>query len=260
MKHVFKGNAPPLLEDYVKKHPEDNWKVDFKPNNRDGADEVKLFLRRDQRGLCAYCENDLRLGNGKGNDDFRVEHFFPENPKEVLPEGSPNYALMWDNMLGCCTGGNDKGVTESDKRFTKGDYSCDVGKANHNWTDIILNPISDILPEHLIFAFDDQTGEISVDRDSCPPHLFEKASESIIKLRLDSSRLNSFREEVLTELKDQLLRLEEEKLTEQEAMEEVAAASFSENSDEDWPTFFTMIRWYLGEIAEERLKEIGYTQ
>ncbi|MFT4927488.1 MAG: hypothetical protein ACI8WB_003599 [Phenylobacterium sp.] len=259
MKKVNKGIEPPLLNTYRTDNPDDNWKKDFKPNNPDGDKAVKRALLADQRMLCAYCEIDLKLGHGIGLDDFRVEHFHPENPHNP----PPNYALDWQNMLGCCSGGNARGVTNSNTRFTSPDHSCDVPKGNHVWDDLILNPLHDVptFPRLFKFAEQDDDGAnyspIVVDETRCPVSFQNKAQSTIDRLHLNANRLKRFRFTAIDTLKEQLIELEQQ-MSEEEALEELAQLYFPEDANEPWPAFFTTIRWYLADVAEQRLSQISY--
>jgi len=79
MKKVLKrGNVPPLLDSYLQTNPNNDWDQ-FTGNDRNGHAEVKGALRVDQRGLCAYCEIDLALGNGKDWMIFEWSIFIQRN-------------------------------------------------------------------------------------------------------------------------------------------------------------------------------------
>lgn len=261
MKKVLKrGDVPPLLDSYLQTNPNNDWDQ-FTGNDRNGHAEVKGALRVDQRGLCAYCEIDLALGNGNGLDDFRVEHFHPKKPHNP----PPNHALNWQNLLAVCTGGNVRDLAAS-ARFTSPDHSCDVPKENHNWVGQILDPLTDIPAFPPLFSYEENSGAMLVNRASCPAHLVVKAEASIEKLRLSpqqtattpDSRLLRFRKAVIDKLREELQVRLESGLTVPEASERLAEAHFPANHDSPWPAFFSCIRWYLGPAAEARLQAIGY--
>ncbi len=261
MKKVLKrSNVPPLLNKYLVANPDNEWKQ-FTGNDRNGHAEVKGALRADQRGLCAYCEIDLALGDGHGLDDFRVEHFYPKKPHHP----PPNHALNWQNLLAVCTGGNARGVAAS-ARFTSPDHSCDVPKANHNWVGKILDPLTDIPAFPPLFSYEENTGAMAVDRVSCPADLIEKAEASIDKLRLSppqtsttpDSRLLRFRKAVIDKLREDIQVRLESGYSVPEASAQLAEAYFPASHNLSWPAFFSCIRWYLGPSAERRLHEIDY--
>lgn len=256
MKKINKGIEPYHLAAYKFNYPEDNWKNGFKRNaGKDGNLQVKNALIEDQKGLCAYCEIDLKLGNGLALDDFRVEHFVPENPTEDINDGV-NYALSWNNLLGCCSGGNQKSIVDKESRYTNPDFSCDVPKANHNWLGVILNPVNDIPSYPRLFSYDEVTGEIQVDERICPQEIRGQAEESIIKLKLNSERLVKFRKATLDKLAEQLqtymLEVEEDV-----AIRNLAEDYFN-NELIEYPAFFTAIRWYLADAAEDQLNAIHF--
>ena len=261
MKKVLKSAAPPpALNRYFQCNPRDDWNQ-FHDNDGEGYKEVKRQLRLDQRCLCAYCEIDLAAGEGKGLDDFRVEHFYPKNPHNP----PPNHSLDWHNIIAVCTGGNFRSVTIKE-RFTSPDTSCDVPKGNHNWTDMILNPLTDIPAFPRLFRYEEHTGAMAVDESTCPPHLIPKAEMTILKLRLSPApthkiptpRLHRFRKAVLDKLREEVARLLADGLDEESAAQRLAEENFSDNPTMPFPAFFTCIRWYLGAAAEARLRNIGH--
>jgi len=259
MKKIKKsGNPPARLSEYLLVNPNNEWRQ-FKGNDRDGDAQIKSSITQDQRGLCAYCEIDLAPGRNAGLDDFRVEHFHPKKPHAP----PPNHSLDWSNMLGVCTGGNAKDVAIRERFTPAPDHSCDVPKGNHNWTGLILNPLVDIPAFPNLFRYHDATGEMFVDETNCPLPLLEKAANSIEKLRLSlpadgKSRLNRFRVATLNGLRERLLISESAGLTVAEALEEMAEEFFSDDVTKPWPAFFSCVRWYFGQAAEERLRLINY--
>lgn len=261
MKKVIKSTAvPELLAAYRDANPIDDWEQ-FRGIDPDGYKAVKASLTRDQRGLCAYCEIDLAFGNGQGLDDFRVEHFFPKKPHEP----PPNRSLDWNNLLAVCTGGNTKSLAVKG-RFTSPDCSCDVPKADKNWTGSILNPLIDVPSFPRLFRYEEQSGTMAVDETLCPPELKAKAEATMQQLHLSPlptakipySRLQRFRIAVFDKLREEIGELLQAGLDEPTAAEQLAEVHFSDNRDKPWPAFFTCIRWYLGTAAETRLKKIGF--
>lgn len=261
MKKVIKSaTVPTLLEAYRQANPLDDWDQ-FRGNNQDGYQAVKASLTFDQRSLCAYCEIDLASGNGKGLDDFRVEHFFPKK----LHKPPPNRSLEWNNLLAVCTGGNTKFLAAKD-RFTMPDCSCDVPKGSMDWTGSILNPLTDIPAFPRLFRYEEQNGAMVVDAALCPPELKEKAEATIQLLHLSPpflekksrSRLQRFRVAIIDKIREEIGELLQAGFDESTAAAQLAEAHFSANRDKPWPAFFTCIRWYLGSAAETRLKEIGF--
>lgn len=260
MKIVYKGKEPKSLAEYRVENPDASWET-FRNEARDSLRDVQGTLRENQRGLCAYCENIMRTFDGVGNDDFRVEHF---HPKKRPPHPPPNWDLKWTNLLGVCSGGNDRHVGNSNMLFSSPDNSCDVPKADNNLDGVILNPLFDIPHFPPIFIYD-ELGSMKVDQKNCPEHLREKAENSINILNLSPEikdtnrppRLIRFRREILEKLNSQLEEIIQSGMDDSSAADYLAKIYFTENSD-DWPAFFSCIRWYLGPAAEKRLVQINY--
>ena len=252
MKKVRKSPMiPQALTDYVVANPNADWE-NFRNETANGYAVVKQQLTADQRGLCAYCEIDLHIHAQNGLDDFRVEHFHPKKPHNP----PPNHALEWQNLLAVCTGGNIRDL-EIRERFTSPDHSCDVPKANYNWTNQIFNPLT--LPSFpRLFSFNENTGEILVDIKSCPDESRTVANETIKLLRLSAPRLNRLRQPVFEMLNARLQELVSNGFTIEAASVLIAEELLPEQESVSLPAFFTAIRWYLGEAAEQRLKTIGY--
>ncbi|SDN23151.1 TIGR02646 family protein [Janthinobacterium sp. OK676] len=253
MKKLNKSVVPDGLSNYILENPGNTWKQ-LKNNAREVYDEVKERLREDQHGLCAYCEIDLVKGNDLGLDDFRVEHFFPKSPHNP----PPNRSLEWRNLLGVCTGGNAKGICIPE-RFSSPDHSCDVPKADHNWTTLILNPLVDIPSFPLIFNFDESTGEMAVETAVCSPNIIAKANESIHRLRLNScARLLRNRKAVIDSLRDQVVASLEAGQDMDTLMNDLAKAHLPGKDDQSWPAFFTCLRWFFGPSADQLLIAMPY--
>lgn len=259
MKKITKSNEPDALNEYRELNPIDDWKKGFKRNaGKQPNIDVRQALLSEQKGLCVYCEIDLKDGGGNAINDFRVEHFYPENPKpEDKRNDSINYALHWPNMFGCCTGGNTKSVVDSDIRYTNPEFSCDVDKANNDWTSQLLDPLLDIPAFPPIFEFNED-GNMSVKAD-CPNTIKTKAEHSIILLKLDSSRPVKFRQSTIEKLRAQLMELTEVGQIEfEEAMKILAESHLSKDKDGNYQAFFSTIRWYLGPDGENYLESVDY--
>jgi uncharacterized protein (TIGR02646 family) len=68
--------------------------------------ELREQLLKEQKYVCAYCGQKLLdvfvVLNGKENQKMKTEHFIPQN-------GIVGNDLNYQNLLGCCMGGNDSG-------------------------------------------------------------------------------------------------------------------------------------------------------
>ena len=80
---------------------------------------IRESLVEEQHGLCAYCMKRI-----EPNDKMNIEHYRPVN-------GHKEKALDYNNMLGCCKGGSDKGMYENRV------LCCDAAKKNQK---ITINP------------------------------------------------------------------------------------------------------------------------
>ena len=250
MKRITKNIEPQALSDFKVLEPHASWKTGFKTNaGKEPNNEVRDALYIEQNGLCVYCEIDLKDGLGRSLDDFRVEHFYPENPKPEDARGDGvNYALYWGNMFGCCHGGSVKTVVDSADRHSSPDFHCDVPKSNNDWTGEILNPIVDIPESPLIFSFNEE-GNMFVCNERCPPPLVDKATRTIELLNIDSEKLRKFRKGTIDKIKEQLMGVPINLLDQE--MKDLAACYLLPDQDGCLEAFYSTIRWYLGPMAEE---------
>lgn len=245
---------PALFSDFKANNPDSDWKKGFKKNAGAEANQaVNDKLKQEQYGLCVYCEIDLKSNRNQGLDDFRVEHFFPENPKpdESRNDGI-NYALHWPNLFGCCSGGNVPHVIEKDTRYSNPHTHCDVPKSNNDWTNIILNPILDIPAFPSLFKFSED-GEIFVS-DECDTEIQVKVENTIKFLNLNTKKLQRFRKEIITSLRQELISSNDIS----ETLDTLAKANLLPNDNGNISPFFTTIRWYLGDNAEDVLLHVNY--
>ena len=231
MKRVQKSpDEPELLARYKQRYPHDTWEK-FHHRSRDGYRQVKRQLLRDQHGLCAYCEINIKLTDEEDRvDDFRVEHF---HPKVGTEREERNYHLEWKNMLGACHGGSQPKVAEADYRFSKvkEDRSCDVPKGGKFINAEILNPLQ-IPAKEMLFCFDSFSGAMSVDK--------------------------RLRKAVIEVLQEQVAELTGQGVPIEEALDQLARELLIPNSDNNYLAFFTTMRWFLGEAAENVLRERNY--
>jgi uncharacterized protein (TIGR02646 family) len=207
MKTCLKGTIPALLEQYQTDKPSANWEQ-FKNECQQGYKEVQAQLQLDQGNLCCYCEIDMKQAWCNGKDDFRVEHF---HPKSDTGNSSHNWALNWQNMLGCCHGGSENTVTDSKNRFISNhaERHSDVLKENLDWDNEILNSLKiPVFP--ILFQANRRDGSLSVLEDHCRDAGvdIEKANNCLHpeKLNLNSVRLNSLRKATLDALTIKLLK------------------------------------------------------
>ncbi|MBW3164597.1 retron Ec78 anti-phage system effector HNH endonuclease PtuB [Ferrimonas balearica] len=253
MKYILKGDEPPLLERFRTKNPNYTW--DQCKKNTKRRNQIQQTLREDQGGLCLYCEIDLIPAEPDCEADFRVEHFHPKSDKS----SGHNWDLDWSNLFACCHGGHNPNVSDAANRHTNPDVSCDIPKDNNILDDVILNPLS--MPKsHALFDFDRASGSISVHHGNCELAGVDKvkAQATIDNLRLDADRLRRLRSAELNRVNELLRGLIEGGMSVAQAREHISKALLKRNGDNNWPKFFSALRSYLGQAAEQQLRRIGY--
>lgn len=260
MKTCLKSEIPELLADYQQNNPTAKWER-FKDDCQDGLKKVQETLRRDQGNLCCYCEIDMKQGYGIGKNDFRVEHFHPKANKKDTTDN--NWALDWQNMLGCCLGGVERDVVQDEsKRFIENhkERHSDVLKGEFIWDDEILNPLR-IPPFPILFKINSD-GSLSVYESNCQLANIEviKAQNCLHpeKLNLNSKKLKLLREKVLEGLRQQVKNQLALGLTMEQATSNLAKAHLRKSNEHHWSAFFTTIRSYLGKTAEKHLETTNY--
>jgi uncharacterized protein (TIGR02646 family) len=250
VKRTRKSNEPSSLSDYRSTAQAATW-GEFCGEYLDayGLDSLRSGLRSDQGGLCSYCE--VKLGSERGA--AQVEHFHPKDPTRKCCSKygwRDDWGVYWRNLLAVCRGGEG-----SD------DLSCDKPKANNDLCAEILNPLE--MSTVAYFDFQAMSGRICVGA-ACPSEEVELAEETIRSLGLDCGRLNRQRADVLNSLNSSILEraalLEETGLGPDAAFEEsmrlIAEAALADPSD--WPPFFSVYRWVLGDAAEQVLTTVAY--
>lgn len=256
MKRVYKSKQEPeSLARYRKSYPQETWEH-FRRRSRNGYREVKQQILRDQHGLCAYCEIGIKLAQAEPEvDDFRVEHFYP---KGATKERGHNYHLDWRNLLGVCHGGSQPYVPDAERRYSelKRDRSCDVPKGGKEISSWILNPLK--IPGRVrIFRYAEHSGKMFVDEDSCPQNLQRKARSTIRELNLNAPRLMRLRLEVIQKLEDEIAQALAQGQDLEETLTLLAETCLLPNYEGVSLSFFSVIRWYLGEAAEQVIRASG---
>lgn len=261
MKTINKGVEPNRLGVFRAANPDALWEKDKK--NKELTEEAfrccdaryqetQQQLRTDQGNLCAYCEQDLLSGTNGSLDDCRIEHFHPKSKRDL---GEPNWGLTWDNLLVVCCGGNQSKVVEPEQRFDtdRNNYSCDVPKGDKILDTIIFNPLN--LTHHNIWKFSRTTGQIDVNESTCEVQGVdaEMARQTIKELNLNSPRLMRARKMILEDLNSRITERMKLGQTIEQARSSLAASVLRKNRAGDWPSFFSVTRFYLGKQAERIL-------
>lgn len=253
MKRIAKGPEPSGLASFRRGRPDSTWRQ-FKKADKQRLRELQKTIREQQGGLCAYCEINFVPAGSRGVADARIEHFHPKSDTR----GGHNWHLDWTNLLGCCHGGTRPNVAEARHRYTTPDHSCDVPKADQNLDQRILNPL--MIPAFPpLFEFSRQGG-IAVHTKNCQTADIDEelAEGSIRHLRLNAQRLKRLRKAELNEINRVIGDMVAAGVPIEGAREKMAKALLRKDRQGNWPKFFSAVRSYLGEAAEEQLKSIGY--
>ncbi|UFH48134.1 retron system putative HNH endonuclease [Pseudomonas sp. KNUC1026] len=232
MKNVAKGVSPLALSNYVAVMPSNSWEQFKKSKARRLALQARLLL--DQGGLCAYCEIDLKPACPLGEADLRVEHFHPKSDGAT----GHNWHLDWQNLLATCHGGSRPDVVDAAQRHTSPDHTCDVPKGDHNWDNVILNPLG--LPHTPgLFSYERSSGSMKVDSGKCRTAAVDavRAQETINRLALDSPRLRGFRKAALDRINQQLITMVQAGQPLEAARQDLARVLLAKNANHHWPPF-----------------------
>lgn len=280
MKRCKKLPEPPSLTAYRAANPDATWDGMRDDAHHDGiraAKETKTILIRGQRCLCVFCE--ISLADDCSNEaiqarrtEQRVEHFHPKSS-----DRPPNWDLLWCNLWAVCLGGSRQ--TEAEKTTgmhpLPNNLSCDAFKEHQQTTGSlpvdasgwILAP--DEVPAFpLIFNFS-PTGVPEPNRANCESMTFpnnqyltsrELVEKTIMHLNLGCFRLAEKRRiaKARLEKRIEMARRISPGTPGRDVMLNLARTLFSAASDAPWPEFFTLIRWRLGDVAEDHLRSIGY--
>ena len=256
MKKVNKSCiVPEELENYFNANPTKTWE-EFKDECQTGYETVIKEIKSNQSGVCCYCE--ITFYDEKGiRDDFRVEHF---HPKSDVSNSTINWNLIWTNLLGCCHGGSDRSVLGT-KRFIqdKKHRHSDVLKGEKLWDDEILNPLE--IPAFPPIFKVSSRGEMSVLEENCTHANINitKAKNCLDekKLNLNSPILKGWRASVIENLRNEMIETEDIELI-KENIEDLLSTYLLKDMNGNYSPFFTTIRSYFAEDAEEFLRLHNY--
>jgi uncharacterized protein (TIGR02646 family) len=268
VKRVLKGNEPATLQTFRAAQPQATWegmKNDAVSGGMQAYTDTRLDTHRDQRGLCAYCEIDIR-----DNDPLksRVEHFHAKSHT-----GTPtNWALHWPNMLAACAGGSYRyGAAPHTIEPIDKNLSCDAHKdrfiqqgklpeACEGW---VINPLL-LTAAPSLFAINKTSGELRADDAACanaPPwpnnqHADVKAlvEHTIAVLNLNCQRLCAARLVVIHDIERSKKK---QRLAGHPAQQGLSLLA-KRYLGKPWPGFFTTICLCLGAAADSHLQQAQY--
>ncbi|MEB3309827.1 MAG: retron system putative HNH endonuclease [Snowella sp.] len=252
MKKVLKSPKQPDELDLYKKrfsHQSKKWK-DVK-KSRETYDAIWNTLLSDQKGLCAYCEMALSSTNRS------VEHFIPRSYKNLTQE--KNYELDWNNLLAVClTPGGLMEVDSAQAKLFKNSPCCGKKKDDFVPDERFLNPLH--LPTARLFRFSSEDGEIFPDETACnqvgiPIENVDYTINEILALNVP--RLKDQRLAVITQLDEDINEFDDGSVDLVNIYRKIAEIYFGDGT-QNWPRFFTTMRWMLKEGAEQYLQSIDY--
>lgn len=267
VKRVLKGMVPPTLARYAQAAPRSSWEQmrdDPYFQGRQAYQDCRSTCIADQKGLCAYCEVDIR-----DNDPLKchVEHFHPKADKTT----SHNWALDWQNMLGVCNGGS---VDYLERPFylppRQANLSCDAHKdwmiqqsklpaLCEGW---ILNPLQ-LAAFPSLFRIKMSTGNLYPNTVACNSVSWSGNQHASIEgliqhtinvLNLNCDRLVQERLRVIRDIERSKKRQRERGFNAEQGLSNLARQYLHQ----PWPAFFTVIRWCLGQAAERYLQSVQF--
>lgn len=268
MKRVLKHSEPASLQAYRQKQPAASWddlKNDALCGGKQAYNDIRVQTHHDQRGLCAYCEIDIRDNNSLKS---LIEHFHPKSDK-TMP---PNWALAWDNMLAVCKGGTyEHNAAPHYMEPLKENLSCDahkdrliqqaqLGKACEGW---LLNPL--LLPiRPSLFVINKFNGELGACEAQCkkadpwPQNQYADiktlVEKTIAVLNLNCPRLCAARRSVIHDIE----RNKKKERLAGRTPEQGLTALTQRYLRTPWPRFFTTICLCLGSAADDYLQKSAY--
>lgn len=237
MKKINKSSEPQILQRAKNEDPYMIWE-DFK--SYANPNYVKDFLEiifNDQGQICAYCEAEVDFLAEK----HKVEHFHPKSD-------GIQWHLDWQNLLGCCKGGE----TIADKKQRQQNLSCDTIKDNKILDEIILNPLT-IPLSPAIFTLDEATGDLkpnnNIDIET------SKIQKTIDELNLNCHRLKEERKIIIDQYNQTFgYEVADEFIFEGDFYQQNKERIAAQWLDEGTISFFTTKRILLGPEYEDSFK------
>ncbi|WP_394168915.1 retron system putative HNH endonuclease [Saccharospirillum alexandrii] len=265
MKRVTILGEPQELTEFRRKHPLSTWKqMRDDGEGRIAYNIVRHRLSQEQGGLCSFCEVGI---HSNGPLRCRVEHFHPKSDKSV----AHNWTLDWENMLAVCMGGSQR---HQARPYTmeplEENLSCDAykdkmiqsGSLHEQCEGWIINP-KEIPAFPRLFFLERSTGRLLPDDEQCNvieiennqhPNTRSLVQNTIDMLNLNCDRLCEARLRVIWNIERNKKKLREQGNNHEQSLNELANRYFRQQ----WPVFFTTIRFCLGTTAEQYLNDTGF--
>ena len=234
------------LGEYLDSVDDANWE-EFRSHDA-GASlrELRGTLARNQHGLCAYCEIELK------EPRLQIEHVIPRSGDAA----GEQRALDIANMVACCMGGTVRVASrqgqERDDHFrtpVRDNMSCGQAKGNRR-DEAFLDPRE--LPEYPSLVRVRDNGLLEVDDGACQAAgvLLHRVGRTIEILNLNAERLRLARQKWRSDLVEAAQRAGEA-----DRMIAWIRAVLSPDPDGRLSRFFTTSRCYFGPVAERILDE-----
>jgi len=184
MLYIKKGEEPESFKTWkalAKTTP--NWGYSYLQNPE--KRELHEALIREQGYICCYC--GMRITR----ESSHIEHLKPQSTPD------PDLSVEYTNLLASC----------QREREPRKPIHCGVAKDNWYDENLMVSPLNSDCTDFFIYTEDGQiiAGDIPDKKDA--------ATETIKRLRLDISKLNNMREEVIKNL---LADIDIDKLTDEE--------------------------------------------
>ena len=257
MKKINKNCIVPFeLENYFNANRNKSWK-NFKDECQVGYKELLQEIKKNQGGVCCYCEITFLDGRGI-RDDFRVEHFYPKSDTD---NSEINWNLIWTNLFGCCLGGSDKTVLQTTRFISNIKHRhSDILKGSEDWDNEILNPLNipafppvfEVYSSGEMLVLEENCRTCGVDPIKAQNCLDEK------KLNLNSPTLKGWRKEVVNNLRNEVSKIFDLTGDFENSVITVTSAHLEKDELGNYMPFFSTIRSYFKEDAENFLKTNNY--
>jgi uncharacterized protein (TIGR02646 family) len=194
------------------------------------------------------------------DDNRQIAHFHPKGDNA----SGHNWALDWANLWFACKGGTQTWMQDEDKYLPtiSDNSSCDERKGGLILDGHILAP-NEVPAYPRIFGYERGLDRLDIqpDEDACADAGLDpaKVRNTINKLNLNCKRLARARHKELKGLEQAIAILIESGVDDPRAVwQELVRRRFCGNDDRIWPRFFTLIRWRLGQSAEDYLRGIQF--
>ncbi len=254
MKKCIKSQPEPAcLANFRQANPAGTWDELRDHQRGEAYQTVRDVTRRDQGGLCAYCEI------GSEHDNSQIAHFHPKSDKL----GPQNWALEWTNLWLSCKGGSQTWMSAPHHYLPPlpDNLSCDAIQGDAVLDGLVLAP-HEVPAFPCLFRYEQLPDriEIRVDEAACTSAGIDvaKIQQTIERFNLNCARLAMARLALLRELEQAVKQLQRVPVDPRVGFAALARKHLGKRADGHWPPFFTLVRWRFQGVAEEFLHSIHY--